>query len=161
MIEFSVRGTPFPQGSKGAFVDKKGNARLKESSGANLAHWRNAIVDICNRERELIPQALTGPLSIDVTFRYRMPASRPKADRVHGLAWRSVGADLDKLCRALGDALEVSNLIDSDSLIAQWNARKIEVCDAWEGAAIQIVRLSTPVNLTRPTLSLVEVDEAL
>lgn len=141
MIEFTVHGTPYPQGSKAAFVDKRGNARMKESSGANLAHWRNAIIDKAIDQRSTLGYTLTGPLRVEVTFRYRMPASRPKADRVHGLSWRSVGADLDKLCRALGDALEIANLIDSDALIAEWSARKIEVCDAWEGAHVQIVNL--------------------
>jgi len=152
VIELVVHGTPYPQGSKAAFNDKRGNARMRESSGVNFAAWRNAIVDKAITERERRTVALTGPLSVDVTFRYRMPQSRPKADRVHGLAWRQVGADLDKLCRALGDALEIANLIDSDSLIAEWNARKVEVCDAWEGAVIRITQLSTPVNLSAPRL---------
>jgi len=156
VIEFTVHGTPFPQGSKGAFVDKRGKARMKESSGANFAHWRDAIVVAALRERERIDETLSGPLSVAVTFRYRMPASRPKSDRVHGLRWRDLGADLDKPQRAVGDALEASNLIASDSCIAEWYARKIEVFEAWEGAVITVSRLSIPLSLA-PRLDLVTV----
>jgi len=155
VIEFTVHGTPYPQGSKGAFVDKRGKARMKESSGANFAHWRDAIVIVACRERDKIGAPLIGPVSVMVTFRFRMPAGRPKSDRVNGLRWRDLGADLDKLQRALGDALEASNLLDSDSQIAEWHARKIEVVDAWEGCAVTITKLSVP--LVRPRLELVEV----
>ena len=156
VIEFTVHGKPYPQGSKTAFVSKQtGKAITAESSGANLADWRNAVVDVAIRERSRIPAALTGPLSVMVTFRYKMPQSAPKSDRVHGLRWRDKVPDLDKLCRAIGDALEISNLIASDDLIAEWHARKIEVVDAWQGCAITITRLSMLVDLARPPLSLV------
>jgi Holliday junction resolvase RusA-like endonuclease len=151
-VAFHVRGIPYPQGSKVAMITKAGKARTQEQSGVNLAMWRNAIVDRCSEITRSSPidYPLTGPLKVDVTFRYRMPASRLKSDRVHGYRWRSTGADLDKLCRTLGDGLTIGGLIADDSRISEWCARKIEVHEGWVGADVTISELSTPVFWVAP-----------
>lgn len=144
MISFHVIGRPYPQGSKKAFTDKRGHARLTESSGLSFAAWRNAMTEAAVRARGT-NAPISGPVGVDVTFRFAMPASRSKADRVHGIAWKGVAPDLDKLQRALADALEASKLIGSDAQIAQWHAQKIEIFDGWEGIQITIRELSLPI----------------
>ena len=43
----------------------------------------------------------------------------PKRDRVRGVKWRTVKPDLDKLCRAVFDALTDAGVITDDARIVQ------------------------------------------
>lgn len=133
---------------------------MTEASGLNHAGWRNAITAAAVEARQGA-EPIEGPVSVDAEFRFTMPKSRPKGTRLIGLSWRTVAPDLDKLQRALGDALEAAQLIRSDDLIAEWHARKIEVADSWSGLTVIIRELSMPTFATEelprvPHLSLVE-----
>ena len=67
------------------------------------------------------------PLRLDVEFRFTMPKSRKKADRDRGWAYKVTKPDLDKLIRAIGDALEASGVITSDAQIVDIRAEKLEL----------------------------------
>lgn len=96
-VTFTVRGLPVPQGSSRAFA-VGGKARIVSTS-APLSAWRNAIAVAASREMGTDP-LLDEPLSVTATFMLPRPASIPKK-RVYP----AVKPDLDKLARALMDAL--------------------------------------------------------
>ena len=141
-VEFEVIGVPKPQGSKRAFKDKAGNARMKEDGGFEFAAWRNAVAraakDVAGHDDVLAP--LDGPLVLLVDFRFPMPKSRPKRDRERGEAHKTSAPDLDKLVRTIGDALTASGLIVDDARFVAINATKVETT-GWTGAVVRVERL--------------------
>ncbi len=137
MVAFDVVGVPKSQGSKQPFKDARGNARMKESGGLDFARWRNAVSDAaktaCDNRKPL-----DGALGLYVEFRFRMPRSRPAADRSRGWAHMTVAPD--KLVRSVGDALQASGLVADDARFAVLYATKIEVLEGWVGARIEVSR---------------------
>jgi crossover junction endodeoxyribonuclease RusA len=138
IVQFTVHGTPAPQGSKtrmpnGAMLDgKSADAR------ARFKDWRNDC-SAAAADQATLTGCMSGPLAVIVEFRFAMPKSRPKASRVHGVAAKVTAPDLDKLQRALGDSLAAGGLIDNDAHVVEWHATKVEVFESWTGAAV-IVR---------------------
>lgn len=103
MISFSVPGTPAPQGSKTYL----GNGRMVESS-KRVKPWR---ADIRAAALANFKQPFTGPIRLDLAFVMPRPKShygtgrnvnkiKPSAPVLH-----TQKPDLDKLIRAVGDAL--------------------------------------------------------
>jgi Holliday junction resolvase RusA-like endonuclease len=135
VISFEVHGTPKPQGSMKAFA-VGGKARMKASGGTEFAAWRNAVAEAARRQADE-HGTLDGPLSLDVVFRFPMPASRPKKVRDRGLVWRTTMPDVDKLVRCLCDGLTASGLIADDARIVQLAAIKCETT-SWSGAHIEL-----------------------
>jgi Holliday junction resolvase RusA-like endonuclease len=130
-----ILAVPAPQGSKRAFVDRAGNARMDDSGGAALRSWRAAVTEEAARAREDLGRALIPPVSVEVTFRWTMPAARPKAIRDRGYARKSTKPDVDKVVRSLLDGLAAAGLIADDSHVSDLRARKIEVAPGqWTGA---------------------------
>ena len=149
MITFDVVGIPRPQGSKKAF-SANGRAMLKEAGGLDHARWRNAVADAAKAIADTLPQPLSGPLRLDVQYRFTMPASRPKATRTAGQAWKTTAPDRDKLDRAICDAYQASGRITNDSQICAGESVKYEVT-GWTGATITVTKLDTP---TEPSFAL-------
>ena len=95
-----------------------GNGRFVEAS--DVKPWRAAIA---HAVRQAFAEtgddaSFTEPVQVTATFYL------PKPKTVKRL-WPSVAPDLDKLCRALGDALSVdSPALADDSLIVRWHATK-------------------------------------
>jgi len=136
VLRFEVPGTPAPQGSK----RHVGDGRMVESS-KDLPAWRDSLT-IAARQAAVKHRVLFDePVCVEVTFRCPMPRSRKKAVRDAGIGPKSTAPDLDKLQRALGDALEAGGLLTNDAVIARWVAEKVEVT-GWTGAAIRITPLS-------------------
>ena len=118
MIVFSVTGTPAPQGSK----RHVGGGRMIEAS-KRLHPWRDLVIDAAKDQTELTDQ-LVGP--IEVKLEFRIPA--PKKP-LHVLPISRRAGDIDKLSRAVLDALTISKLIGDDSQVVKLNASKIYVTD--------------------------------
>ena len=128
MIRLDVLGLPKPQGSK-----KVIHGRLIEASGQALKVWRRAIADAC--EPYLTQNIHLGPIKLEVDFYLPRPKSVPKKDRPEPI----VPPDLDKLLRAVGDAVGQSGLIwGDDSQIVEIAARKHYADDREPGAVIVI-----------------------
>jgi Holliday junction resolvase RusA-like endonuclease len=111
---FTVQGHPRPQGSKRYL----GNGRFIEAS--DVHPWRKAIAAKVAETFVLSgdDRSFTEPVVVWATF--RLP--RPKTVK---RLYPSVAPDLDKLQRALGDALSVdSQALTDDSLIVQWHSKK-------------------------------------
>lgn len=139
VVSFDVEGIPAPKGS----VVRFGPGRYVESS-PRLSSWMQAIQVAATRERIRLGRALVGPIHLDVVFRLPMPTSAPKRRRLAALADpflypHHTRPDVDKLLRAVGDALTRSGLIGDDGQIATGSFGKYVVpentgatLDLWE-----------------------------
>lgn len=140
LATFEVYGIPRPQGSKRAFV-ANGHAVMKEQAGDAFASWRNAVADKAREIAKTYDAPLDGPMLLSVHFRFPMPASARKCDRIAGSRWKSTAPDTSKLIRALEDGLQAAGLITDDARFAMVAASKHEVYEQWTGALVTIERL--------------------
>jgi Holliday junction resolvase RusA-like endonuclease len=130
---------PAPQGSK----RHVGRGRLIEQS-TRVKPWREAVADAVEHDKPADVDALDGPLSIEVAFTVRKPASAPR----NRLTWPTTrdSGDIDKLLRSTFDALTIAGAIADDSRIVEVVTRKMhpgEGVDALDapGAVIRVWRL--------------------
>ncbi len=115
VFSLEVRGIPKPQGSMRAFVVK--GRPIITSSTKGLKAWRNlvALAAQAKAPQELIE----GPLHIDLDFKLPKPKSEPKRKRT----WPSRRPDLDKLIRAILDALTGIVFRDDSQVISIYAAK--------------------------------------
>jgi Holliday junction resolvase RusA-like endonuclease len=149
-LEFTVHNhRPAPQGSK----RHVGRGRLLEQS-KRVAPWREAVDTAARAAMNARwlegrgEEILDGPLSVEIVFTVRKPASAPKT-RVTWPTTRDSG-DIDKLLRSSLDALTTAGAIADDSRIVEIVSRKVfpgEGLDALEtpGAVIRVWRLAAEV----------------
>lgn len=150
-ISFFVPGVPETEGSTKAWVGK--SRAIVVHDNPRLHAWRTAVTRAARAAANAAgwEPKWDGPVSVAVTFRLPRPKSAPKS---RTLPW--VRPDLDKLQRAVGDALaprlDPAPLLTEDSRIVHWDARKVYV--EWEpaGALITITRLD-PDNLPEYVMS--------
>jgi len=104
-----VYGDPKPQGSKNTSV-RNGRVYLYEASKA-LPEWRETCV-MAFRAAALHSdkKQFLGPVSVTMTF-FMKQAKSNKRD------YPNMAPDLDKLCRSVGDSLEISGLLSNDAQI--------------------------------------------
>lgn len=111
-MEFRVKGLPAPQGSKRAFV-RNGRANLVEMAGASLKAWRQDVtVAAIGAMRAHDWLTLDEPALVDIGFCLPRPKSRPHDE------WHAVRPDIDKLVRAVFDALTTAKVWRDDSNVA-------------------------------------------
>lgn len=112
MDTFVVYGVPVPQGS----MRHVGNGRIV-SKNPKLKEWRAAVAKVI-REQVGEPNH-PDPVIVTVVFNMPKPKSVTRQDP-------TVPPDLDKLQRAIGDAmsLDVAYLKD-DAQIVEWHAKKV------------------------------------
>ena len=127
MISFFVPGEPAPQGSKRHI----GNGRMIESS-KKVKPWRDRVT--AEAKTHVMDEPMDGHLRLIVNFYMPAPAKTRFGSRPAGTP------DLDKLVRAIGDALTQSKLIKDDARIVSLIAHKHWALDA-PGAEITIERL--------------------
>lgn len=113
-----VVGQPVPQGSKKAFV-KNGHAVIVDQNSRALNTWREAIGQAARDELAKVPRPpMNGPVEVKIFFRFAPSKSDPY--RFH----HAVKPDLDKLVRAVFDALTESGVIGDDARISALAAKK-------------------------------------
>jgi Holliday junction resolvase RusA-like endonuclease len=134
-IEFEVLGMPSPQGSKRAFV-VGGKARMTDMGSTKAVAWRDSV-SATARDIAADVGKLDGPLALSVEFRFPMPASRKRAVREQGRAWKVTAPDIDKLLRCLCDGLSAGGLIADDARFCEIDATKVEVT-TWTGAIVTL-----------------------
>lgn len=123
MITIRVNGTPAPQGSKRAFVNKgTGRVNMVESS-KGVGPWREAVraetqLVLGQLGHGLIPAPGT-PTAVDVQFRLPRPKSAPKS-----VMLPAKRPDLDKLARAVLDGLVAGGAIADDAQVTCLNLTK-------------------------------------
>ncbi|HEX7098929.1 MAG TPA: RusA family crossover junction endodeoxyribonuclease [Acidimicrobiia bacterium] len=99
-VTFFVHGTPKPQGSKRAFVNKAtGRAQVVESS-KGVGDWRADVRAAAMAEWGEKPPTVR-PVAVVVHFYLRRPKRHPKTKQTYPTA----RPDVDKLLRAVLDAL--------------------------------------------------------
>jgi Holliday junction resolvase RusA-like endonuclease len=121
MITLVVPGIPAPQGSKNQFGGE---------ASPHVAGWRTAVAKEAEqemREREII----WGPVEVQVRFVFPRPKKHFHQGRVNygqlrpdAPTYHSHAPDLDKLQRAIGDALS-KIVINDDAQIARWTTAKM------------------------------------
>src|SRR5664279_5285650 len=116
----TVHGQPAPQGSKQGFI-RGGKVQLVESSKA-VKPWREAVkhaaLDVLAASKT---SPLTGPVSVQVAFTIRKPASAPK----RRITWPQKKPDLDKLLRSTLDALSDAGMWVDDSQVVEIHSTKL------------------------------------
>lgn len=132
LLTCAIPGAPQQQGSKRSL----GPGRPSIEDNRNLAPWRADAI-ACLRAAALAQwgHAAESPINHGVSVAVRFVYGRPKghygtgrnAGRVKPSApgWKTSAPDLDKLQRALGDALTQAGILRDDALIVHWDAVKI------------------------------------
>ena len=127
IIRVSVRGAqPVPQGSLSAGR----NGHLYYSNAETLKPWRNRITTCV---KDVLPSdyvALDAPVKVTATF-YFPPLKSPKP-------FKTSAPDLDKLLRAVLDALTASGIYSDDSRVVWVDSRKKYANNA-DGMGVDIV----------------------
>lgn len=124
-----VYGTPAPKGSKDYKGRRKnGSAILVESAAATLVPWA-AEVSRLAREAGV---RLAGPVSVGLWFCLR----RPQRARIDAPADRK--PDVDKLARAVLDALTEAGTIEDDARVVDLHAQKMLVGPGQTGCRITV-----------------------
>lgn len=130
-IAIRVLGTPIPQGSLVPFIDRATRrARVKASNEPTLKAWRKHVTatakDTCRYH-----DTITGDVRVWVRFTFTRPPSHYRTGRnAHLLkdrAPRNPGracGDIDKLQRAIFDALTDAGVWVDDTQVVDVRARK-------------------------------------
>jgi Holliday junction resolvase RusA-like endonuclease len=122
-IQFFVRGFPRAQGSK-RHVGKGVMVEMAK----DLNPWRKAIADAAIEAAD--GTKLFSPLLVRTVFFFNRPAGHYGTGKNAGTVkpsapkWREQNPDVDKLVRALFDALVLSGVIIDDRFIVRVEAEK-------------------------------------
>jgi len=127
MIAFEVIGEPAPQGSKTIATSKSGGAWVRDDNRA-LEPWRNAVAAAAAEAMDG-QQPLAGPLELEVIFVFARPKAHYRTGKRAGELkpsaphYCSRRPDVDKLVRAIGDAITGHVVVD-DAAIVRLRAEK-------------------------------------
>jgi Holliday junction resolvase RusA-like endonuclease len=122
----SVTGDPASQGSHAIM-----NGRIVQVNSKKHKAWRTAIVSTCIDNLPEGWQPLDQPVELIVNFYMPKPVSVKRS-------LPSVAPDLDKLIRAVGDALAIGGVYTDDSRIVRISARKVYAQGIEPGATIEV-----------------------
>lgn len=122
-LSFFVPGVPISQGSGMARRSRRGKLSVQMVT-PKLEAWRTSIGMEAKRARAKLDYAkewigCDDPVEMRCEFYFEPIASHPFRD------WRQTKPDLDKLVRAVGDALEISGVLKNDSRIVSLQACKM------------------------------------
>jgi len=145
-LSFSVAGTPIPQGSKRAWVAGDGKVRMTEDAGVRHHTWRSEVTGQARQAMVDIGRfgdPFREPISCSVTFTFPRPLSHYGSGRNSEVVKPSSpthmakAPDLDKLVRAVWDALTSVVWVDDGQVVAA-TIRK-QYVHRWEGEGVHIV----------------------
>lgn len=125
VVEFTVHGAPRAQGSKRALVNRHTGRVVLLEMAKGLDGWRQAIrMEAVATLGLALP--LAGPVAVELSFVFpwrKVDLRRDGTVKAGAVAWKSTTPDLDKLTRAVLDALTGVVLCD-DALVAALAAGK-------------------------------------
>lgn len=113
----AIHGHPATQGSKKAFL--RGKKIVLVEMDDKLPAWRAAVTMAAKTAAGPRWKPWDGPVSVRGVIRLPRPKTSKFADVPAG------PPDLDKLQRAIGDALTNSKVITDDARITHWDIRKV------------------------------------
>ena len=117
-VSVFVPGRSAPQGSK-QYVGHRGGKPVLTESSRRLGAWRDAVAWHVHAARR--GRVLAAPVHIDVLFILPRPQALPVSRPTPAM---TKIPDLDKLTRAVFDALTMSGLIADDARITRLSAAK-------------------------------------
>ena len=117
-LEFTVYGTPAPQGSKRYVGTSKAGRGIMIESSAKVKPWRQAVCYAAFLEA--LPAPLDGPLMLEVVFTMPKPTSAPKRRKT----WPMRKPDLSKLLRSTEDAMTDAGVWHDDAQVVECFAAK-------------------------------------
>ena len=120
-LSITVYGRPAPQGSK----RHVGRGVLVEQS-KRVAPWREAVKHAALAAAEGHDR-IEGPIAVEICFTFDRPKSAPKRRRVWPTTRTS--GDVDKLQRAVFDALTDAGIWRDDAQVVDVRARKVHTGD--------------------------------
>jgi len=127
-FEITVHGRPATQGSK----TRNRWGGVRDDNAETLHPWREAVrhtaVEVIAKARQegIVVTPMDGPVVLEVAFALPKPKSAPKRRRTWPIGARA--GDLDKLVRAICDALTDAGVWGDDSQVAVLTSSK-----AYEG----------------------------
>jgi Holliday junction resolvase RusA-like endonuclease len=115
---FEVIGDPIPQGSMRAFARRGGGRPILTADNVRTRPWKDAVAWHAAQARKF---TATEPVAVELRFTLR----RPKGHSLKGgnlrkgaPAYHGTKPDIDKLTRAVLDALVEAQVLADDSLVA-------------------------------------------
>ena len=139
MLELFVPGKPAPQGSKSFKGMRGGHAILAESSKL-VKPWRKVVADTwaATHDHTIQPGV---PVTVDLVFVMPRPKATPKSRPTPPAVKRN--GDIDKLARAVLDALVTGRAFSDDSQVIKLSATK-RIAEAGEQSGVHIVVAEVP-----------------
>jgi len=120
MITFTVYGTPIPQGSMKAFMPRGARFPVVTADNAKTRPWRQSIVEAA-RAALGGSAPIASDIGIELYVVFYLPRSRSAPNRVTEPATRP---DVDKLLRAMMDALTAAGIWRDDAQVIMTFTRK-------------------------------------
>jgi crossover junction endodeoxyribonuclease RusA len=131
-VHIDAKGAPAAQGS----MRHIGNGRMISMS-KKLPGWRKAVIAAAKDAHGEDFEPLDGALTVHLDLYLSRPATTKFPDYPAGTP------DLDKLQRAIGDALKLAGTITDDARIVSWHAHKHWAIGREPGALITIYEKGT------------------
>lgn len=152
-MTIDVIGTPQPQGSARAFNNPKGGRPIVTSDNKKLRPWRQDIRETVREHWGARPPH-AGALCVRVVFRFQRPVGHFGK---HGLlpsapVAMTVRPDLDKLVRAVLDALKDAGVYRSDAQVVQLVDCRKRYCLPGEAPGVTI-DLQPNIESERPAVT--------
>lgn len=129
-ISVFIAGDPAPQGSK----RHVGHGRMIESS-KKVAPWRSDIRTAVTKEDGTPKEFFDGDVAVTMIFFLRRPKGAPKKRPYVSAAKKP---DLDKLERAVLDAVTSAGVWNDDCQVVKMTSRKV-VCFDNEGPGLRLL----------------------
>ena len=127
-----VLGVPKPQGSVKAFA-AKGRAYVTSNHSTDFVVWRNSVIEKCERIWDQPPAEAAW---VELQFRLPVPKSQPKY--LENWAPHTKRPDIDKLSRAVLDALVAAGVLADDSVVHSLNVTKRYALREQPGCSIEV-----------------------
>ena len=148
MIQFFVPGLPAPQGSKNAFGirNKAGEivgVNVVESSSKTLKPWRTDVKMYAHQAmKDVDAVILDGPVSLFCHFVMKRPVGTPKTRSTPPAVKKP---DLDKLVRAIGDAVKGVAYTEDSKVVEIVATKRIAEQHEQPGCFIRIGEGDVPI----------------
>jgi len=122
-LKVHALGMPRPQGSMTPMLAKGSSNRIFLKAPSTTMEWRAIVTGAATKAMKKKKwRTHDGPIILGLVFTFARPKSMPKWQREHVEKFN--GADLDKLCRAIGDALGDAGVYTDDRQIQRIVAEK-------------------------------------